>query len=136
MTYVTPPIVRFLMPALVAAALSVAACGPSMPSACVCTSTGDATVTVPATPSTDPPVLILSAWTNFPCSAEHDYVGKVVVSSVGAATCQVGVILSNGDQYSFSVEFEEVKAGCCLGRNRVVQTTPPELFDGGAPDSA
>ena len=132
MTYVTPRVVRFLIPALAFASLFVAACG--SPTICNCpNNTGIATVSVP-TPVTTPPVLIINAWTDPPCSATHDNVSKVTVTSMSVVTCQVGVLLSNGEQYSFTVEFEKVDVGCCPGLIRVARTTTPEPFDGGARD--
>ena len=126
---------RFVRAALAIAALPLAACWPTTPPICNCSTVAPAIVTVPA-PQTTPPVLILSAWTDPPCSAEHDHVSKVSVTTVDATACDVGVLLSNGDQYSFSVEFEEVESACCPGLIGVVRTSTPELFDGGARDGA
>jgi hypothetical protein len=117
------------------ASLSLSAClSPEQPGICNCAKVGETTVTIPTAGSIDPPVLIVNAWTDHPCTVTDDNVNKVVVQYVGGAgTCQVGVGLTNGATYSFSVEFQEIAAGgCCAGLNRAVDASVPQLADTGA----
>ena len=114
-----------LWSALAVAALSVSAC--SSPASCG-SPLLPATVTVPLPDLT----AIVSVFTDPPCIASNDDSGHVMVTSQLPGTCQVLARLTNGDIYTFSVEFRRASGGSCPDVIGPVDASVPALYDAGA----
>ena len=123
MTYLTP---RRALPALTFASLCISACDPSP--VCPCPF-GGAIVAVPATQS----IPLESVTTDPPCSASGVSSDQIFVMRQNTGTCQVRAQLTNGETYTFSVQFRASGSGCCGHVAFAVDSSVPELVDAGAP---
>jgi len=115
---------RLVAAALVLAPLSVWGCRGHTTPNCSSTTVGvalpDAGDLTSATFSTNPE-----------CGARAGSTDYVDVSRFTAGTCQVQVVVANGDTYAFSVEFGSSGTGYCEHAIRPLDASSPVLVDAG-----
>ena len=106
--------------AVAVAALLLSACG--SPQVCACPA-GVGSVTV-----SEPPT---SVSTDAPCDAFSTGGSMVYVSRQGSGTCEVRVLLTNGETYAYSLQFRASGSGCCGSTAFLVDASVPALVDAG-----
>jgi len=111
--------------AFLALAAALVGCD-SSPGVCPCPS-GDAVVTVPVTVNATIDGVAAAA----PCSAQIAANRRyLLVSRENCGTCQVSILLTNGETYGTSIEFK-AGSGCCSHGVFAVGQTTLTLIDGG-----
>jgi hypothetical protein len=128
MTYRTHILALVSLLAVAVTSLSVSGC---VGGSCNCPNSGGYTmVTIPAAQSS--PIIVAS--TNGPCTISGVGNDTVSVSASGPGGCQVLAQLTNGDRYTFSVQFvaETIHGACDCGVLHVAGGTPVQtLTDAG-----